>query len=131
MQGLCTNCMKISGGPLSSHCFEAIHGAQCSGSRGGHVLIFLTTKAVIQCERCLKEMTHQEMVLTEELLNAHNLIPKVFPKEEDIKYKDNPYLVSVPVGTVVAIDGPQPESIQKECTCPTLLNGHWDGCPLK
>ncbi len=21
--------------------------------------------------------------------------------------------------------------IPKECTCPTLLNGHWDGCPMR
>ncbi len=20
---------------------------------------------------------------------------------------------------------------RRECTCPTLLNGHWDGCPMR
>lgn len=96
--------------------FNIKHGPVCQAG-GKHYLLVAVSGDIIFCRDCRIQMTGEELEILrsdlssmrnyKEVSNAKNLIKSIFPEtgEEMIP--------------------------QKECTCPTLLNGHWDGCPMK
>ena len=146
--------------PIVQECFKHLHGSVCrSPGRGFHILSSPAAYSIFYCLNCRLEMSEEmyfKMSSQPEMNESLNhelhygrvgwnfdsdkcslcypplpiqIVTKTREELEKI-YPGKEELFEFQVKGFYELRDPNPQ-IGPVCTCPTLLNGHWDGCPLR